>query len=173
MYIYICTYIHYLCKNCCLFTYITYMYMLSLTYVRTIVYTHTHTPHLGPLSAPSELCICPCIPGGTPATGMPILAIIAMRACMSAKVAGLIPGGALPACICCCIVRSMAACAATSASLRRCITSASDEGSGGGPGGSGGLESCCWRGLFRFTTRDLIVPSVKRCFGTIKHESVG
>jgi hypothetical protein len=52
--------------------------------------------------------------------GMPIDDIIAMRACISASVAALMPGGALPEAMSCCMLRSIVACAAAIACRSTC-----------------------------------------------------
>ena len=53
-------------------------------------------------------------------SGMPIDDIIAMRACISASVAALMPGGALPEAMSCCMLRSIVACAAAIACRSTC-----------------------------------------------------
>ena len=66
--------------------------------------TVTESAGRGAAAAPCEgiaMTPCnPCICAGNPNTGIPIEAIMAARACMSASVAAFMPGGAVPACTC-------------------------------------------------------------------------
>ena len=98
--------------------------------------TVTESAGRGAAAAPCEgiaMTPCnPCICAGNPNTGIPIDAIMAARACMSASVAAFMPGGAVPACTCCAMDRSRLACA----DITACVVSIA----AGGGRAAGGRE---------------------------------